>query len=69
MTSIPPLYTSIPILWGDNLHNDRAVIARLLFGGEAFDMRTQIMIEAPTLRELPAGVYRTVPDPYRTLFT
>jgi hypothetical protein len=67
MTSIPPLYTSVPILWGDNLHNDRAVIARLLLGGEAFDMRTQLMIEAPTLKELPAGCYRTAWEQYRVL--
>jgi hypothetical protein len=67
MTSIPPLYTSVPILWGDNLHNDRAVIARLLLGGEAFDMRSQIMIEAPTLRELPVGSYRTAPEQHRLI--
>jgi hypothetical protein len=62
LTSIPPLYTSVPILWGDNLHNDRAVICRLLLGGEAFDMRTQLMIEAPTLNDLPVGVYRVRND-------
>lgn len=52
---------TVQILWGNNKNNDRAVLRYLLNGGAAFDMRTREMIVAPTLKDLPPGVYHVAP--------
>lgn len=44
-------------LYGDNTHNDSAVIAHLLNGGAAYDVRSDRHISAPTLAILPPGLY------------
>lgn len=53
----------IPILWGDNVHDDRAILRLLLNGGSAYDARTSRMIVAPTLDYLPPGLYRMTSRP------
>ena len=54
-------FSDVAILWGDAKHDDSEVIRFLLNGGAAYDMRSGEMIVAPTLNDLPPGVYRTVP--------
>ncbi len=44
-------------LHGDNVHNDKTVIQHLLNHGMAFDVRTNDIIVAPTLSDLPCGLY------------
>ena len=56
-----PLVVS-PILWGDGAHNDSATIRGLLTGESAFDNRTQRVIEAPTLKDMPVGFYCVTDD-------
>jgi hypothetical protein len=48
----------VPILWGDDAHDDRAILSYLLNGGAAYDVRSARMIVAPTLDHLPPGRYR-----------
>lgn len=48
-------------LFGDNVHNDACVIRHLLNNGQAVDMRTNMMISAPSLREMPTGLYLLTP--------
>lgn len=50
-----------PVLHRDGRHDDSATIRHLLNGGVAYDVRMDAFIRAPTLRDLPDGVYRTVP--------
>jgi hypothetical protein len=52
---------NIPILWGDNQHDDSRALRHLFKGGAVYDMRSAQMIAAPGITHLPAGVYRTVP--------
>lgn len=56
---------NVPILWGDNQHDDSCVLRHLFQGGAAYDVRSSTMISAPTLAHLPAGTYRTVPHESR----
>ncbi len=44
-------------IYGDSIHNDMPVIRHLLNKGMAFDVRTNDVIVAPTLRDLPCGLY------------
>lgn len=55
-----PFLPNIPILWGDNRHDDAPAIRLLLRGVAVYDMRSGEMIVAPTLNHLPHGSYRTV---------
>jgi hypothetical protein len=56
---LQPFNAAVPILWGDNLHDDSAVLRILFNGGAAFDVRTAQMIAAPSIEHLPPGCYRT----------
>lgn len=44
-------------LHGDNKVNDRIAIRHLLRGGQALDVKTNEIIQAPSIRDLPAGTY------------
>jgi hypothetical protein len=50
---------NIPILWGDNQHDDSRVLSHLFKGGAAYDVRSAQMIAAPSIAHLPPGIYRT----------
>lgn len=45
-------------LYGDNQHNDRKTIGHLFLGGFAVDLRTNEMISARSIKDLPAGIYK-----------
>jgi hypothetical protein len=50
-----------PILWADGAHDDSIVLRHLLRGGAAYAMKQRAVIVAPTLKDLPPGVYRLAP--------
>jgi hypothetical protein len=59
-----PFDGNVPILWGDDRHDDARAIQLLLCGEAVYCMRSEQMIMAPTLKALPQGVYRVVPRDY-----
>lgn len=52
----------IEALWGDGSCDDSPAIRSLLRGHTAFDIRAGKMLSAPTLKDLPPGLYRLVPS-------
>lgn len=52
----------VEALWGDGSNDDSPAIRALFCGGLAFDIRAGKMLAAPTLRDLPPGLYRLVPS-------
>lgn len=56
-----PINPPIEALWGDGSCDDSPAIRSLLRGHAAFDIRAGKMLSAPTLKDLPPGLYRLVP--------